>query len=161
MQRYLKAGSSWQALWHCPGGGEGLLDDEGVAAPHRVARDHPEVVGRVLLQPSDLDGRQGTGAHLLPRLFADLPPLDDVLQHPGAAVALGEVPPQLHAFVVVAPFHVGRALRRTRLVCGRKKKVFKCPLKNEKRADCTTPNFNAGFLGGTGPGLFMCMLRAR
>ena len=48
------------------GGGEGLLDDERLAAAHRVARDDPEVVGRVLAQAADLDHAQRARPHLLP-----------------------------------------------------------------------------------------------
>ncbi len=46
------------------GGGEGLLDDEGLAAAHQVLGNHPEVVGGVLLQAPDLDGGEAGGAHL-------------------------------------------------------------------------------------------------
>jgi hypothetical protein len=46
------------------GGGEGLLDDEGLAAAHQVLGDHPEVVGGVFFQAPDLDGGEAGGADL-------------------------------------------------------------------------------------------------
>ena len=48
------------------GRGEGLLDDEGLAAADGVARDDAEVVGRVLAEAADLDHAQRRGTHLLP-----------------------------------------------------------------------------------------------
>ena len=43
---------------------EGLLNDEGIAAAHRVLGAHAEVVGGVLLQAPDLNGGEAGGAHL-------------------------------------------------------------------------------------------------
>ena len=46
------------------GGCECLLDDEGLAHPHRVLGNHPEVVRGVLLQAPDLDGGEAGGSNL-------------------------------------------------------------------------------------------------
>ncbi len=63
------------------GGGEGLLDDEGLAAAHQVLGDHPEVVGGVLLQAPDLDGGEAGGAHLTIKMATAIKELDAAIGH--------------------------------------------------------------------------------
>lgn len=99
----------------CFGGGECFLNDEGLAAADGVPRDHPEVVGGILLEPADLYRGLTGGHHLLPRLLPDLLPLHDVLLDPGPAVALRRLPLQLKG-VLGLPLHGGGAPRRGRLI---------------------------------------------
>ena len=90
---------------------ERLLDDERRAAADNVLGDDPEVVGRVLLEATDLDGGDGARADLLPRLLSDFATLDDVLADGGAAVAFRNVPAEFHR-TVARPVDGGRAGRR-------------------------------------------------